>query len=181
MIYLISDTHFNHKNIIQYEGRPFKSTEEMNDALIENWNAVVKPEDTVIHLGDVGLGHESDLKCIIPSLNGHKILIRGNHDTKSKNFYLEAGFDEVRPSFIEEFDGVKIFFSHRPESRPGNQHNTYDMHFYGHVHSKDFNGTYPTIARNGACLCVERWNYVPIELHKVIELCKNSGISASSI
>lgn len=181
MIYLISDTHFNHKNIIQYEGRPFKSTEEMNDALIKNWNAVVKPEDTVIHLGDVGLGHENDLKWIIPSLNGHKILIRGNHDTKSKNFYLEAGFDEVRPSFIEEFDGVKIFFSHRPESRPGNQHDVYDMHFYGHVHAKDFNGTYPTIARNGACLCVERWGYVPVEFHRVIKLCKNSGINASGI
>lgn len=181
MIYLISDTHFNHKNIIQYEDRPFKSVEEMNNALIKNWNAVVKPEDTVIHLGDVALGHESDLKWIIPSLNGHKILIRGNHDTKSKNFYLEAGFDEVRPSFIENFNGIEIFFSHEPQSRPGDKRDPYDLHFYGHVHSKDFHGAYPTIARNGACLCVERWNYTPVELNKVIEMCKNSGISASGI
>jgi len=153
----------------------------MNDAMIKNWNSIIKPDDIVLHLGDVGLGNESSLKWIIPSLNGHKILIRGNHDQKSKNFYLECGFEEVRPSFIEEIDGIKIFFSHRPEARPGNQHDTYDMHFYGHVHSKDYHGSYPTIARNGACLCVERWNYCPVEIHKVIEMCKNSGIHSDVI
>lgn len=181
MIYLISDTHFNHKNIIQYENRPFSSIEEMNNEMIKRWNAVVKEDDIVLHLGDVGLGNESSLKRIIPSLNGHKILIRGNHDQKSKKFYLDCGFEEVRPSFIQEFEGERIYFSHRPDTRPGNRHDTYTMHFYGHVHSKDYNGALPTIARNGACLCVERWDYTPVEITKVIEMCKNSGIIADSI
>jgi len=181
MIYIISDTHFNHKNIITYENRPFNSIEEMNNAMIKRWNLVVKPNDIVYHLGDVGLGQESLLKEIIPSLNGHKILVRGNHDKKSKNFYLDCGFEEVRPSFIEEHDGVKIFFSHQPDTRPGNQHDTYDMHFYGHVHSKGANASFPTISRDGACLCVERWDYTPVELNKVIKMCKNSGIHSDSI
>ena len=175
MIYLISDTHFNHKNIITYENRPFSSISEMNDEMIKRWNAVVKPEDTVIHLGDVGLGNESTLKGIVPQLNGHKILIKGNHDTKSKNFYLECGFEEVVSTKLEVIDGVRIYFSHRPESRPGDG-SEYDIHLYGHVHTLGCHDLYPTIARNGACLCVERWNYTPVQLSKVLDMCKESDI-----
>ena len=150
MIYLISDTHFNHKNIIQYEDRPFNSISEMNDVMIKNWNSIITDEDTVIHLGDVGLGNEASLKYIVPSLKGHKILIRGNHDSKSKSFYLDCGFEEVLNNKIENIEGLVVYFSHRPESRPGDG-SKYDIHIYGHVHSKDYHGSYPTIARNGAC------------------------------
>ena len=47
-IYVTSDTHFNHKNIIEYCNRPYSSVEEMNKAIIDNWNSVVKDEDTEI-------------------------------------------------------------------------------------------------------------------------------------
>jgi len=181
MIYIISDTHFNHKNIIEYENRPFNSIEEMNNAMIKNWNNIVTDDDIVIHLGDVGLGKESDLKWIVPTLKGHKILVRGNHDTKSIKFYLECGFKEVKSSFIMNFEGQDILFSHRPEGRTGDTHDHYDLHMYGHVHAKDFHGAYPTIARNGACLCVERWGYKPVPLKDVVELCKKSGIIAQNI
>lgn len=180
MIYVISDTHFNHKNIIQYENRPFASISEMNDTLIKNWNSVIKPEDTVIHLGDIGLGKESSLRCIVPSLNGHKILIKGNHDGKSKNFYLECGFEEVCGTKLEIIDGVEVFFSHCPESRPGDGSH-YDIHLYGHVHSKGKDDDFPTIARNGACMCVERWEYKPVLLSEVLERCKTSGIHNNNI
>lgn len=180
MIYLISDTHFNHKNIIEYENRPFSCVAEMNNTIIKNWNEIVKPEDIVIHLGDVALGKESDLKWLIPSLNGHKILLRGNHDAKSKNFYLECGFEEVLNNKIEEIDGKIVYFSHRPESRPGDG-SKYDIHLYGHVHAKEYHGAFPTIARNGACLCVERWDYKPVPLNEVLELCKKSGITSDAI
>ena len=180
MIYLISDTHFNHKNIITYENRPFNSISEMNDIMIKRWNATIKPEDTVIHLGDVGLGDESSLKTIVPSLNGHKILIRGNHDSKSKNFYLECGFEEVLNNKLEVIDGLRVYFSHRPESRPGDG-SKYDIHLYGHVHSKEYEGNFPTIANNGACLCVERWNYTPVLLSEVLEMCKASSVHSEAI
>ena len=72
-IYFISDTHFNHKNIIKYCSRPFKDVEEMNKVLIENWNNTVTDFDTIFHLGDVALTNESEMKEIISKLKGKKI------------------------------------------------------------------------------------------------------------
>ena len=84
MVYFISDTHFNHKNIIKYCNRPYKSVEEMNKVLIENWNRVVKDADVIYHLGDFALYDEEEL---FNKLNGNIILIRGNHDRKSASYY----------------------------------------------------------------------------------------------
>lgn len=171
MIFLISDTHFNHKNIIEYEDRPFASTDEMNQTMIKNWNDRIGEDDIVYHLGDVGLGNVSQLKEIVPQLNGHKVLIKGNHDTKSRQFFLDCGFEEVYNNLMLTVGGVKIYLSHRPESRPVDGE-LYDLHFFGHVHTK---GEYPTVCSNGACLCVERWNYAPISLDEVLEKCANSS------
>ena len=77
-IYVTSDTHFNHKNIIEYCNRPYSSVEEMNKAIIDNWNSVVKDEDTVYVLGDFCLGGKEAIKELCSQLKGHKILIKGN-------------------------------------------------------------------------------------------------------
>lgn len=71
-IYFISDTHFNHKNIIKYCNRPFKDVEEMNKVLIENWNNTITDFNTIFHLGDVALTNESEMKEIISKLKGKK-------------------------------------------------------------------------------------------------------------
>ena len=174
-IWLTSDTHFNHKNIIEYESRPFASIPEMNNALIANWNKVVAPEDAVIHLGDFALGSANDLDRLVGSLNGHKFLILGNHDHASRNRFLTAGFEDVQQSCLITLYDELIFLSHRPKYYVNNC-----LHLYGHVHTKGMQ-TYPTIAKNGACLCTERWDYTPVELSTVIQLCKKSDILAPGL
>lgn len=79
-ILFCSDTHFHHKNVIRYSSRPFSSVEEMNEALINNWNKVVNPGDTVYHLGDFALCSLTQLEKILARLNGEIHIITGNHD-----------------------------------------------------------------------------------------------------
>ena len=60
----ISDLHFGHANIIRFDGRPFKNTDEMEETLVDNWNSVTQPEDTVYILGDFCWGKEPEWKRI---------------------------------------------------------------------------------------------------------------------
>ncbi len=73
----------------------------MHACMIERWNAVVKPLDIVYYLGDFGLSHKHKLREILESLNGEKILVKGNHDAHSKRAYIEkVGFTYVVPSLF---------------------------------------------------------------------------------
>jgi calcineurin-like phosphoesterase family protein len=78
-IFFTSDTHFNHHNIIKYENRPFSNVEEMNEALINNWNEVVSKKDIIFILGDFIFKHMS-FNELCSKLNGKKFFVRGNHD-----------------------------------------------------------------------------------------------------
>lgn len=101
MIYLYSDPHFGHKNILSLAKRPFSSIEDMDKTLIRNYNTVVKPEDDVYFLGDVGYKtNVNRVVGILRGLSGRKFLIKGNHDYKSlKN-----------PNFISCFEWVKDYY-----------------------------------------------------------------------
>ncbi len=98
-IYLISDTHFGHANILNFKRddgtpmRPFANVEEMDFHMIERWNATVRPQDHVYHLGDVALKQQDLWK--VTALNGHKRLVRGNHDIFKTKQYMQVGFEEV--------------------------------------------------------------------------------------
>ncbi len=93
-IWFTSDTHFGHTNILQYEAenRPFKTVEEMNEYLIQMWNNVVRPNDTVYHLGDFCFGL-ANLQYA-SRLKGKKRLVLGNHDTYNSGAYLQY-FDKL--------------------------------------------------------------------------------------
>ena len=66
--WFISDTHFSHTNIIKYAGRPFANVQEMDQALIDNWNSCVGVDDQVFFLGDLGLGSVDHLQSICRQL-----------------------------------------------------------------------------------------------------------------
>lgn len=75
-----SDLHLGHANIIGYCDRPFKNVNDMDKKLIANWNARVKPEDTIFHLGDFCYRDSTKFSEYYNALNGNKIFIKGNHD-----------------------------------------------------------------------------------------------------
>jgi calcineurin-like phosphoesterase family protein len=105
-----SDLHFGHANIIEYSRRPFRNVDDMNHALIERWNALVQPADTVWVLGDVAMGRIVDTLPLVSRLAGHKLLLAGNHDrcwsghgTRAAEWierYEDAGFEEIHQGSI---------------------------------------------------------------------------------
>ena len=82
-MYITSDLHFYHKNIIKYcpKSRPFSCEEEMNEIIVKNWNDKIGKNDSVYILGDVSFGKPSATIQLLNRLNGRKKLIVGNHDT----------------------------------------------------------------------------------------------------
>ena len=138
MNYYIADTHFYHENIIRLCNRPFKDVQEMNSVMAENWNAAVKPEDTVYVVGDFGyrVGTQ-DLIKMINSLNGHKILIRGNHDIKALNDPVyRACYDGIYDIHEVVDNGVRIVLCHYPLVEWNNYFRE-AWHFFGHIHNAD--------------------------------------------
>lgn len=103
-MFVISDLHLDHTNIITYCKRPFDSVEEMNDVLIKNWNYVVKPGDTVFFVGDFTFGSPEEY---FPKLNGHIRFISGNHD---ETLDPEGLFKTLHYSY----KGIDFFSIHEP-------------------------------------------------------------------
>lgn len=140
MIYFTSDTHFGHANIIKYCSRPFSSVEEMDSTIINNWNSVVLPKDTVFHLGDFSFHPPEKNLEILLSLNGSKILIAGNHDknfSKSsamKGLTFKAPYYELMFKDPSKKSGKnKIVMSHFPmEEWTDCSRGSYMLH--GHCH-----------------------------------------------
>ena len=143
MVYFISDTHFCSENIIKYCNRPFKDAEEMNEQLIQRWNAVVKPEDKVFHLGDVVMHQSENIPSIIPRLNGEIHLITGNHDTRAKLEVLKKMPNIVAVDFASfaRYKNLFLVLNHFPMTDPEfldmvNTENSEVFCVHGHVHDK---------------------------------------------
>ena len=132
MIYYISDNHFGHKNVIRFDNRPFADTELMDEVLVHNWNERVTEDDIVYILGDCFWKNEENSVKLIQRLNGHKRLIRGNHDRVHGRlrFYFESieKYDEI------DDNGRMVILSHYPMLFYNHQHHRAIM-LYGHVHN----------------------------------------------
>jgi calcineurin-like phosphoesterase family protein len=165
-IYFIGDTHFEHKNIIKFQQRPFSNITEMNNTIKNNWNGTVGDNDTVYFLGDWawGWGHRSpeywerQLKGVIDS-------IQGSHDPKG----LFPDFEELHTG------GYDFLLIHNPD--PNGEHQTQEQKqklqnwhgwiIHGHVHNnKPFiDGEKKTIN-----VSVEVIDYKPVSLNYLLSL-----------
>lgn len=137
-IYFTSDTHFGHDDIIKFCHRPFKDVEEMNSELIRRWNEKVGPDDTIFHLGDFAFGGSDIWNNILKQLNGHKILIIGNHDIKNLREGYMQYFDYVGPQLLLNIEERSVYLNHYPFLCYGGswgspKNAVYQL--FGHVHS----------------------------------------------
>ena len=136
MKYYISDVHFGHRNILEFEDRPFENTDEMDEEYIRRWNAKVGKGDEVYILGDLSFHRGEGTVKILKRLNGMKFLVKGNHDHL---FLADKDFDQslfrwVKDYHIVKDDGDYIVLFHYPIQTWDRKHYG-ALHFYGHVHS----------------------------------------------
>jgi calcineurin-like phosphoesterase family protein len=169
-IWLISDTHFNHANIINFKDRitgelvrgQFSSVDDMNQCMLDKWNETVKDGDTVIHCGDVLFGENKVdwLQANFAKLPGKKRLVLGNHDNVK---FLAPFFKDIQlwielPGIICTHTPLHISTmneSHRwGDDGPG-------INAHGHIHSN------PSPEGPYKCVCVEQTNFAPINIDEV--------------
>ena len=133
--WVVSDTHFGHSNVLkpEYDARPWPDIESHDEALIANWNAVVKPGEIVWHLGDVARTHAIAYR-IIPRLNGSIRLIRGNHDDdlwkRRKRLPLFAEYHEAKYLRLQG----ETFYLHHYSCRTWRNSNHGGYHIFAHSH-----------------------------------------------
>src|SRR5690606_30825394 len=142
-IYLTSDTHYYHKKVLEYCGRPFLTLNQNKEAMIKRWNNTVDHNDIIFHLGDFSFNHNRH-KDVVPHLKGYKILILGNHDaggpgngSTSRRFehfkqkYLEAGWQEVHLRYVlQDIDGNSYYLNHFPVQGAGDHTKEERYHKY---------------------------------------------------
>lgn len=159
--FLISDTHFGHKNILTFltqDGTPlregFVDIKQHDEVLIDNWNKTVAPTDKIYHLGDVGFKNFGYFSGIMSRLNGTKILIKGNHDNFKLSQYAQY-FKDVRAYHVLD----KCVLSHVPV-HPYSV-GRWRLNIHGHLHDNDLNDPkYLNVS-------VERINYTPIDFEYI--------------
>ncbi len=158
--FYIADLHFGHPNIITFlreDGtpeRPFQSLEEMEEAIIQNWNGVVQPTDKVYVLGDVVIKRKA--LTLLNRLNGTKSLVRGNHDVykiKEYEMYFKTVHTyRVMPGMI---------LSHIPihPSSVGR----YGVNVHGHTHRYSIKDESGVADKRYFCVSADQINFTPIE------------------
>jgi calcineurin-like phosphoesterase family protein len=155
-VFVSSDTHFGHVNIIRYCSRPFANISDMNEALIQRWNSRVTTEDIVFFLGDFAMGpgvNEQFILNVLSRLNGEIHVIMGNHDQPSKygpglKHIVESNQHRVPHVRIVDnlfkifHDGRDFVACHFPmQDWENRKHGA--VHLHGHTHTE-----YPTDCKN---------------------------------
>ena len=143
-IFFTSDTHFCHSKPFLYEPRGFTSADEMNEAIIENWNNIVKSGDIVYHLGDVMLNdNKKGIECF-NRLNGEIFVIWGNHCTDTRKNLLATECHNFRGgwyAYLIKHDKMSIYLSHYPTMTANydedNKHfSQHVINLHGHTHQQ---------------------------------------------
>ncbi len=165
-VWVIADTHFGHSALVEKLGtRPAGFEDRILDAL----TVAVKPGDLVIHLGDFSIGEDARWAEAfrLATEGATRVLVRGNHDSKSNSWYRERGFAFVCEAFMDRYYGKRITFSHvpfGPEVMGAADHLNVHGHTHGNAHRGDFKTPYHVEV---AC---ETLGYGPVSLKKLLNV-----------
>lgn len=139
-VYVISDTHFGHANILKFtdengklfRGDLFANPDEMDQAMEENYNSIVEDQDIVYHLGDVYFGPAAKADAILSRLKGRKRLILGNHDD-GKDPILQKHFQKIYA--WRKWPEYNCILTHMP-LHPSGMYGKTLLNVHGHIHEK---------------------------------------------
>ena len=177
-LWITTDTHFGHRKMEEYCGRPKGFEIRIYKHLVE----VLTLETVLLHLGDVCIGKDEAYHAqFIQSLPGKHWLLRGNHDKKTNNWYLNHGWDFVGEEILLRFNNKNILFSHYPIPKQSRV----DYNIHGHIHThldrllkgnyvvegekernKDWLPTYDQTYHK--LLAIEETNYKPVNLEQLL-------------
>ncbi|TFG98345.1 hypothetical protein E4H12_06275 [Candidatus Thorarchaeota archaeon] len=159
-VYVWSDIHWGHNNIIKYSNRPYPNKELMNQCLIGNYLNVVTYNDIVIFGGDIGFMKEDQINNILNQLPGYKIQIVGNHDINRDGKVMDLAFDERHLCFVMDVDDhdmdYQLLFTHYPLDISNVPEGCFSVH--GHIHTNIVPGN------QHINICVEHTGYKPVLL-----------------
>lgn len=181
-IWLTSDLHFGHNREFIYKPRGFESVDDMNEAIIKNWNNVVQSDDDVYVLGDLMLGDNTQgIECI-KQLNGIIHVVLGNHDTDRRAELYKQLYNivEVENVIVKKYNRHHFYMSHYPTLTGNLERESLmqmTLNLYGHTHQKtNFYMDMPFVYHVG----VDSHNCTPIllddiiiEMYSKVEECKS--------
>ena len=158
-VFFTADHHFGQGAARGLFRRPFADREAMDAAMIERWNAVVHPDDTVWHLGDLAIRFDRPrVEALLARLAGTKHLIAGNNDPEATR--AAAGWASVGDFAEIEVDGTRLVLCHYA-LRVWNGQGKGAWNLHGHSH-----GRLRPLTRQ-ADVGVDAWDYRPVTLDEI--------------
>lgn len=166
-VWVWSDQHFGHKNIIGFSNRPYPNLELMHECMVLNHNEYVQPGDVSIWVGDVAFLNDTKANELLRRYNGYKILIFGNHDI-NKNKVKDLDFDEVHLlkhiQVVYDHKTYDFAFTHYPMNNIGET----DFVIHGHEHVAHL---YTNTPQHINVNC-ELHGYKPLNMTQILEYAK---------
>jgi calcineurin-like phosphoesterase family protein len=160
-VFFTADTHFGHGNIMRFSNRPWPTIELHDEALIRNWNEVVRLKDDVWHLGDFNFRSTLKTPDYVNRLNGRIHLVLGNHDDAYAKKFPRL-FASVQEAKYLRIGNEKITLYHYAQRVWRNSHHG-AWHLFGHSHN-----CLPPLNRS-MDVGVDAQNYTPISFDAVRE------------
>ena len=163
-VFVVSDTHFGHKRILEFSSkmRPYDNIEAHDKDIVLRWNAVVRPQDTVWHCGDVYFGGRRN-HGILAHLAGNKKLVLGNHDHYPLEFYQKY-FTTIMGAMVLG----KVILTHVPV-HPQELQFRFKTNVHGHLHDDVIRDAYGQPDKRYSCVSLERTGLVPVPLWEWLE------------